>query len=356
MRAIVLAAGRGERLLPLTATVPKPAVPVLGRTMIGHVLRSLCAQGYVSIVMNAHHLADRLAEAVGDGSEYGLEELRIVVEGEEILGTGGGVRNAARLLDGGEPIVVRNSDFLADIDLAAVHSFHEKSGCPATLVVVPQKPGYTPVDLDDSGRIVAIGAPASIPAGPGIRRTTFTGCQIVEPRILERLPPQGPSDIVRDLYLGLVARGELAGYVHDGLWWEFGNPSDYLNGSLALIDMPPEQRHRLLEGDPVIDRGEARVAMGAGADCHAGGISLRGRLALGFASRIGEGASLEDTIVMPEAWVGPGARLERAVIATGVEVPAGVSIEGSLVCAGSGAADPLPPGTIREGSLLIRRL
>ena len=90
MIAMVLAAGRGERMLPLTRILPKPAMPVLGRPLIEQVLRQLARQGVRDVVMNLHHLADRLASVVGDGTEVGLDRLRLSRE-ETILGTGGGI-------------------------------------------------------------------------------------------------------------------------------------------------------------------------------------------------------------------------------------------------------------------------
>ncbi len=350
---MVLAAGLGERMRPLTLHVPKPALPVLGRPMILQVLSSLAEQGITRTVVNLHHLPEAIRALVGDGSSCGLE---VVYSMEpSILGTGGGVRQAAPHLRGKGTLVVRNGDFLADVDLGAALRCHRASGKPATLVLARHRPPYTAVEVGDGGAILSFGGVP--PAAPGsVRgRYLFTGMHVIEESVLDRIPGGGPSDIVRHVYRDLASRGELNAYVHPGFWWEFGTPGEFLEGSLRLLRLDAPTRRAVAITDSVREIGACRVALGAGADLHAAGLDLRGGVALGYAALVAEGVSLEDTIVMPESWIGPGARLRRVLVGRGTEIPAGFAAEGAMVCPYSGGDEPLPDGIERSEGLLIRR-
>ena len=351
---MILAAGLGERMRPLTLTVPKPAIPVLGRPMITEVLTGLVRQGVTHAVVNVHHLPDALRGLLGDGSSLGLRALEFSVE-EKILGTAGGILEASPWLTGDGTIVVRNADFLADVDLEAALRAHRTSGKPATLVLVPHRPGYSVVEVGGDGAVLSLaGQPRTDP--DRVRgRFLFTGLQLIEESVIDRIPADGPSDIVRDVYRDLAAEGQLHSWVHDGFWWEFGHPAEYLTGSLELLAMSQERRRRVLAADGVHTIGDCNAALGAGVDIHAAGLTLRGGVALGFASLIAEGATLEDTIVMPESWIGPGVSLRRSIVGPGAEVPADFTARGTMICADPGGLVSLPPDTVRMDGLLLRR-
>lgn len=353
MKAMVLAAGRGERMLPLTLTTPKPALTVLGRPLALQVLMSLAEAGVDRAVMNLHHLPDALQELLGDGTAAGLQALDYSHE-ETIQGTGGGLRLAAPLLRGDGTVVVRNSDFLADVDLDAALEAHRASGRPATLVLAPHRPGYSVVETGADGAVLSLaGVPKSDP-GKVRGRFLFTGLHLIEEEVLDRIPRAGPSDIVRHVYRDLATRGGLHGFVHEGFWWEFGTPQEYLEGSLRLLALTPAARRRVAVTDTVHVMGSSRVAVGPGVDIHAAGLELRGGVALGFASLIAEGATLEDTVVMPEAWIGPGTTLRRVIVGPGTEIPAGFHLENAVVCHDPGPEVALPPRTDRHDGLVVR--
>lgn len=354
MKAMLLAAGLGERMLPLTKLLPKPAIPVLGRPLAAIVLHRLALRGISTAVVNLHHQPEVLRGILGDGSELGLSKL-IYSHEDPILGTAGGLRKAATFLRGGETILVRNADFLADIDLSAVIASHLASGCMVTMVLAPHRSLYTVVEVDRDGKVLSFGGSPRAEAGRVAERCLFTGLQLLEEEALERIPPEVPSDLVRDLYRDLVLEGQVASYVHRGFWWEFGTPLDYLDGSLELLRMDPNQRLRVATTDPTERIGEATVALGTGADFHTG-VELRGGVALGFASLVAEGSRIEDSVIMPEAWVGPGSQLKRAIIGPGTEIPAGFRGEDVLICTDPDPGGSLPPQTERLGGLLQRRL
>jgi mannose-1-phosphate guanylyltransferase len=308
MNAMLLTAGFGRRMLPLTLTLPKPAIPLLGRPLAVQILEQLAESGVERAVLNLHHMPRQIRRLI-DEAESGLPAEICFTEEKEILGTAGGIGNAADFLRGAGPILIRNSDFLADIDLQALRESHTRSGMQATLVLAPHRPGYSAVAADGEGCVTAIGENPE--AG-----YLFTGCHMIDESILERIPAGRPSDIVRDVYLDLIEEGALGAYIHEGFWWEFGSPELYLEGSLALIDLEDEARDRIARCDPVKSIGSARVAIGKNVQLHAT-ARLQGRVALGACSSIGESASIEESIVMPGAIVGAGCTLKRAVLAPG---------------------------------------
>lgn len=354
MKAMFLAAGLGERLLPLTRVVPKPLLPVLGRPLASQILAKMAAEGIDEAVINLHHLPQRLRDALGDGEPLGLRALHYSLEEHELLGTGGGLAQAERWLKGNGTILVRNSDFVADIPLAKALASHLRSGCPATLVVVPHRAGYTSVELNARGGVAAFGGREG-KARAMSDRFLFTGYHLLEEAVLAAIPRGRPSDIVREVYMPLAAEGRLNAHVHDGFWWEFGEPHEYLEGSMRLIELPADRRNRLGDFDPVRSIGDAMAAVGAGADLHAPGIVLTGRVAIGLGVMVGEGAILRDSVIMPEAWVGPGSRLRRCIVGPGTEIPVGFEASNAIVVTDPDPATVLPSGTERVAGLLVRR-
>lgn len=246
MRAMILAAGFGTRLRPLTDELPKPLVPVLGRPLIEHTISLLRRVGINEIVINLHHLPDAIPAALDDGSELGVS-IRYVVEKGGILGTGGGIKGARHLLDDGETIVVINGDIVLEPELSAALELHRQLGAGATLVLRrdPRAPKYGSLEVDSEGRVRRLlGLPKVISCDPQARLQTlmFSGVHLLEPALLERLPDEGC--IVRHLYRTMVDDGEvLGGYVDEGPWAELGTVSDYLEVNLALLRGELVMRH-----------------------------------------------------------------------------------------------------------------
>lgn len=354
MKAMLLAAGLGKRMLPLTRVLPKPAIPVLGRPIAAQILRRLAGGGVTHAVVNLHHKPERLRSVLADGTDLGLKGLHYSDEAT-ILGTGGGIGHVASELRGDGDFLVHNADFLSDVDLATLISTHRSSGCLATLVLVPARPVYTFVDIDSSNRVVSIGGRPEPAADATAENYLFTGLHVLSDEVLDRIPSGRPSSIVTDVYLDLIAERKLGAFVHDGFWWEFGNLGNYLEGSLRLLDLPAERIESIAMTDPIRELDEARVAVGEGADFHSG-VSLVGRVAIGMAAMIGEGSTVEESVVMAEAWVSPGSHIRRTIVGPGTELPIGCELQDVLICTDPDPnADP-PPGTTREDGLLFAPL
>ena len=319
MRAMVLAAGLGERMRPLTLRTPKPALPVLGLPLIRHVLWRLRKDGVTHVVLNLHHLPEVMRVALDEAAEATGVAVETTFE-PEILGTGGGLRHAAPHLRGHGTVLVRNADFLADVDLGAALACHLKSGCPVTLALVPSRPGYSVVEADATGRVVSLAGKPE-PAAPPASSHAFTGWQLVEEEVLERLPP-GKSDTVRDLYRTLAAEGRLNGFVHTGSWVELGSPVQMLDGILGLLSSQAEARQAVL--DPAADRVEGTIAQGPGVQLQ--GAHLNARVALGAGSVLEADAQLEDVVASAGTRVGAACLLRRVLLAPDTVIPEGTEL------------------------------
>jgi mannose-1-phosphate guanylyltransferase len=353
MNAMLLAAGLGRRMLPLTLSIPKPVVPVLGRPLSAQILKRLAGCGVTNAVVNLHHMADHVRSTLGDGPSLGLDRIEYSFE-ERILGTGGGIGKVATRLRGGGCFIVHNSDCLSDVDLGALVRAHRDSGCLATLALTPSRRGYPTVEIDASCRVVAIGGRPQAAASTGVPYL-FTGVHVISDDLLERIPGDRPADIVTDVYLDLIPQARLGAFVHDGFWWEFGSPAAYFEGSLRLLDLPEGRIASIAETDPIRDIHAARVAVGEDADFDAG-VVLVGRVALGAASRIGEGSAVEDSIVMPGAWIPPGTQLRRTIVGPGTELPIGSELQDCLICTDTEPDSDPPPGATRQDDLLFAPL
>jgi mannose-1-phosphate guanylyltransferase len=298
---MVLAAGLGLRMRPLTLLRAKPVLPVLNRPLVHWTLERLARHGVRDVVVNLHHLPASVTGAVGDGRAFGLR-IRYARE-RELLGTAGGPR-AVRGLFGHEPVLLVNGDVLFDFDLEALVARHRASGARATLALRPNPDPrtYGAVVTDGRGRIRAIGD------RPRRRRgvvSLFTGVHVLDPALLERLP-RGPSDSVRDLYVPLLEEGALLQGVRvRGAWYDLGRPRLYRDTQLRLV--PGRGRDRSL-----VDAG-ARVDPGA---------RVR-RSVIGRGARVGAAARIERSVVWEGARVERDARVEGAVVVTGAVVRRG---------------------------------
>jgi mannose-1-phosphate guanylyltransferase len=352
VKAMLLAAGLGRRMLPLTSGIPKPALPVLGRPIAVEILRRMRRFGVEEAVMNLHHLPDAVKHVLGDGNMGCLPRVRFSHE-PTILGTGGGIGNAAPLLRGAGPILIHNCDFLSDIDFESALRSHRAAGLPATLVLAAERPGYATIEVDSAGRVLSLAGEPKVDPGRVAGRHLFTGCHLIDEGVLDIIPAGRASSIVSDVYRDLAARGRLGSFVHEGFWWEFGTPELYLDGNLRLLDLAEDRRSEIASHDPVRRVAGGLAALGAGATVQPG-ARVEGRVALGLASMLGRDASVRDSVILAESWIGPGSRLERVVVGPDVEIPAGFQGRNALVARIDG--QPLVPGVRREGDLLIRDL
>jgi NDP-sugar pyrophosphorylase family protein len=305
MKAMVLAAGLGLRMRPLTLLRAKPALPVLDRPLVAHTLDAIARAGVREVIVNLHHLPESVTSALGTGRRFGLR-LRYVHE-PEILGTGGGPRAVRELFDGGAVLLV-NGDVWFDYELIRIVATHRACGAP-TLALRGMRKGeaYTPVLRERAGRIVSIGG------GRRAGREMFTGIHVLDSRLLDRLPA-GPSDSVRDLYQPMLREGaRLVGVRPVGAWYDFGRPSLYRDAQLALL-----RRH-----------GRRQVLVGSAARVAPGAVVARS--VIGARARVGSGSRIARSVLWDGAVVEPRALVLGAIVTAGGVVRSGERADGVIV-------------------------
>ena len=337
---MVLAAGFGTRLRPLTDVLPKPAIPVGGLPLLQYALARLRSAGAGRAVVNAHHLADRM-EGVAREASLGAG-LPVEVSREPVIaGTGGALRQARSLLGEARAFALWNGDVLFDLDLASVVAGHRASGALATLVLAPMPPGATfaTVDVDRSMAVRRIAGNG--PGGAGLVPLHFTGVHVLSPELLDHVPDEPfACDVNRHVYPPLLESGRIRAVVADGHWNDLGTPVRYLQANLDLLSGaapvglpgadPFAGLHKAapriwISPDAEVDPGSDVVGpamVGAGARVEAGSRVGPGAV-VGRGCRVPRGASVERAVLWAGTALRPGERVEAAIAAGEHRVPAG---------------------------------
>jgi NDP-sugar pyrophosphorylase family protein len=312
MRAMILAAGYGTRLWPLTVDRTKPAIPFLGKPLVGYVAEYLGRHGCREVVVNLHHQPDSVRAALGDGARFGVR-LEYVFE-ETILGTSGALDNARSLLDGDTFFVV-NGKIVTDIDLTRALETHRRTDALATLVLLPNARRERFSVVETRGPLVT--GFGGMPAPGGDREDVplmFTGIQILEPRIFDYIPRGRFSHSTTDVYPQAIARGErVVAHVASGRWYELSTIPRYLDISLALM------------------KDEGRDVE-AGENC-----------------AIHSGAGVSESVLWDGVTVEEGASVRRAVLGDGVRVCAGEVLENAAVVRAELVRAETPPPKALKG-------
>lgn len=222
MKAMILAAGFGTRLKPLTDTVPKALVEVAGHPMVAYPLAVVREAGIREVIINLHHLGDAIRRQLGDGDRHGLS----ITYSEEnpILDTGGAIKKAEEFLRG-DTFVVLNADMVIDLDLGAVIEWHRAKRAMATMVL-RRNDGprdYGVIEIDRDGRIKRfLGVPADV--DEALSPMMFTGVHVFEPKVFDYMR-EGRFGINAETYPAMLAAGEpLYGYAFDGYWTVLDTP------------------------------------------------------------------------------------------------------------------------------------
>ena len=311
MKAMLLAAGLGTRLRPITYELPKPMVPVLGRPVMEHILRLLARHGFDDVVANLHYFPDLIRERFGDGSAYGV---RLVYSYEpELLGTAGGVRNV-RDHFGDETFLIISGDALTDIDLGALWATHKEKGGIATLALkrVDDTSQFGVVIVADDGRIQ--GFQEKPDPAEALSNLGNCGIYVFEPEIFDHFPEREFVDWAMDVYPTLLEQ-DVSFYGHEfpDYWNDVGSLEEYRQGNFDAL----EGRVRVdmaANGSAAPDDTEVEGPVFIGEGCEiASGVRLTGPVVIGEGSRIGENSALRDTIVWPHTDVDPGTVLIGAV-------------------------------------------
>jgi NDP-sugar pyrophosphorylase family protein len=292
MRAIILSAGYGTRLWPLTEDRTKPAIPILGKPLVGYVAEYIAGYGFDDIVVNLHHRPESVRAALGDGSQFGVK--LHYVEEPVILGTSGALDNTREFFEQ-ETFLAINGKIITDIDLAAALETHRKTNALATLVLLAntKRERFSVVEVDH-GRVTGFGGM------PDERREQtplmFTGIQILEPRIFDYIPRDVFSHSTTDVYPQAIAKGEtVAAHIATGTWRELSTLKRYVDISVEMLK-------------------ERREQYAAGKNCTVAGT-----------------AQLTDSVLWDNVSVGDNAYVRGCIVADNVRISAGCSFRNAVV-------------------------
>jgi mannose-1-phosphate guanylyltransferase len=331
LEAIVLVGGQGTRLRPLTLSAPKPLLPTAGVPFLAHLLAGAAAGGVTHVVLATCYKADMFAASFGDGSAFGLS-IDYVTE-DVPLDTGGGIRNAAASLRGGDPsdpVVVLNSDILSGHDLAAQVDLHRKTDAAVTLHLVevddPSRFGVVPAD--ENGRVTAFLEKTPNPVTNRIN----AGCYVFRREVIDQIPAGRRVSVERETFPGLISSGQLVmAYPESAYWIDVGTPQTFVRGSCDLVlgRLPapavpgPPGPVLLLDGASVAPGASVSGGTVVGARASVGAAATVYGSVLFDSATVGEGAVVRDSIVGRGAVVAPGAVLDDAVVGDGAYVAAG---------------------------------
>ena len=313
MQAVILVGGEGTRLRPLTSTVPKPVVPLVDRPFIAYMLEWLARHGVDDVVMSCGFLATAVRNVLGDGTQYGLR-LRFIEEPEP-RGTAGALKYAEDFLD--ERFLMLNGDVLTDIDLTAQIAQHDATGAVGTLALVPsptRPPTASCACTTTSRSRSSSRSRAPIRSTPSSSRPAPT-CSSA--RVLDLIEADRNVSIEREVWPQLVGDG-LFGYAAEAYWLDIGTPERYLQGTFDILEgnVATAVADRLGSGYLAVgDRVQAdgRIVPPALVErgCEiAAGAHVGSLVVLGEGVSVGEGTTIERSVVMNGAEI--GARLRAA--------------------------------------------
>jgi mannose-1-phosphate guanylyltransferase len=317
VQALVLVGGEGTRLRPLTATVPKPVVPLVDRPFIAYMIEWLAGHGVEEVVLACGFLPDAVRDVLGDG-EPGGPRLEYLAEPEP-RGTAGAIKFAEDRL--GDRFLVLNGDVLADLDLTALVSAHEERRALATLALhrVGDATGYGLVECGEDGEIREFREkPDAGAAAQGGHINA--GVYVIERALLDRIPAGPAVSIEREVFPRVVGEG-LYGLPLPGYWMDIGTPDRYLQASWDILE--GRVRTQVEPRD-----GAVFVAPGAAIDPAA---EVGPRAVVSERCEIGAGARVEASVLLRGCRVGEAATVAGSILAPGVEVAPGAAVRGSVV-------------------------
>lgn len=287
---MILAAGFGTRLFPLTIDRTKPAIPFLGKPLVGYVAEYIAKYGFNDVVVNLHHQPESVKAALGDGSEFGVK-IQYTYEEPKILGTAGALDNARHLLEDGT-FLIANGKIITDIDIHQALETHKRSGALATMVLKENAKfeKFTEVIVED-GMIKGFGEgfPVRDPENPNQKTPLmFTGIQILEPRVFDYIPRGVYSDIVPTFYNPALRNGEkIVAHITKAKWFELSTIPRYLDITLGMLN------------------------------------GSKDRNVVGKNSKISATARIEDSILWDNVTIGDDAVIERSIIGDDVCIKSG---------------------------------
>ncbi len=362
MKAMVLAAGVGSRLDPLTACLPKPLVPVANFPVMEHLLNLLKAHGFTDVIANLHYLPECLIEYFGDGKKFGTN-IQFRVE-EKLSGDAGGVRYCRDFLEDGTFIVLMG-DLLTDADLSHIVAEHKRKNAIASIGLkrVDDVSRFGVAVLDENDFIVGFQEKPS--KEEALSNLASTGIYILEPEVFKHMPESGDYGFGRQLFPALVKAGlPVLGVPIESYWSDVGTIEQYQSSNFDVLSGQfkanlPGYRHEkrgpyslyLADGAVVDSSVEivGNVIVGKNAEVKAG-VILRGNVVIGEGSVVEADCRLVDTILWPASTIASATTLDGAIVSPAGLVQVEKNDEGRVT------ADPKKLGPANQTQVQIRIL
>ncbi len=342
---MVLAAGKGTRLFPLTGEVPKPMAPVVDTPIIGHIFGLLARHGISEAYVNVHYLADALLKAYGQKSSVNGMQVSLVRE-KELSGTAGGVKYLAGVAGSfDETFVVISGDALTDVDIRDLLAFHKQKGALATIALhrVFDTSEFGVVEIDEEDNI--LGFQEKPAPEEAISTLANTGIYVLEPEVFDYIPNDTFFDFARDVFPRLLETKEkFVGYQGNFYWSDIGTLEAYRQAQYDVLS------GKVRVKVPGEKRGET-LGVGEYAQIHPS-ASLEGYVVVGKDAVIGRGVTLSGYVTVgTDCWIRPNATIKRSILLPGASVGDGAYLEDCIVGHGY---DVRPGETIRGGALIRR--
>lgn len=368
MRAMIMAAGLGTRLRPLTGLIPKPMAPILNRPAMYHILRLLERHGITEVVVNLHHFPDTITTYFGDGDWMGMS-ITYSFE-QELLGTAGGVKNNQAFL-GGDTFLVLSGDSLTDLDLDAALATHRKKGGIATIAVkeVEDPSDYGVIVLDDDQKVLGFQEKPS--REEALSNLCNCGIYLFQPGIFDRIPSGEFYDFGNQVYPELLGDGvPFYAHVIESYWNDVGNLEEYrrgnfdaLSGAVRVERPGKEVQPQVWVGTRTFIHPSVTLAppLLVGNDCRVEEDAvLEGPLILGDHTVVERGAHLRGGIAWSGALLGQDSTVIGGIIGRGAHLRANVRVEGGVVgercVVGEGSdlgSSLLDPGTVVDRGTVV---
>ncbi|HIK26576.1 MAG: mannose-1-phosphate guanyltransferase [Oscillatoriaceae bacterium SKW80] len=328
MRAVLMAGGSGTRLRPLTCDLPKPMVPILNRPIAEHIINLLRRHNITEIIATLHYLPDVMRDYFQDGSEFGVQ-MTYAVEEDQPLGTAGCVKNIAELLE--RTFLVISGDSITDFNLSEAIKFHKQKKSKATIILtrVSNPLEFGVVITDKECRIRRFLEKPS--TSEIFSDTVNTGIYILDPEVLEYLPPNQESDFSKDLFPLLLEKGEpIYGYIADGYWCDVGHLEAYRDAQYdglyrkVKLDFSYEERSPGIwvgENTYIDPTADIQSPVLIGNNCRIGPrVLIEAGTVIGDNVTIGADADLKRPIIWNGSIIGEEANLQACIAARGVRI------------------------------------
>ena len=329
LKAVILVGGEGTRLRPLTYNTPKPMVPVLNVPFLEHVIRNLKEHNITEIVMAQYYLPATMREYFGDGSKLGVK-LYYVME-ESPLGSAGAVKNVEDFLDG--TFFVLNGDIFHNRDFTAILKYHRRHRAKVTIVLTPvvNPTLYGVVETDKRNKVKRF---MEKPKPEEVTTNMINaGTWVVEPEVLQRIPPGTKFSFERELFPQMLADGlPFYAYPTDNYWMDTGTPENYLQLHRDLLsgkydDYKPENDVTIGKRCKIHPTVKFQNKVVIGDNCIIdSGVKLTGPVVLGPNCKVGENTVISDSIVWHDTTIAKGVMIKSSILADNCKISDGCSL------------------------------